>query len=79
MTTHFVKDKETFNIGGIKVTGFHPWEDLMKDYTRRVIRRIQCVISLNMRVPRLCLQAIRSSLLAVVVSSREPQKKWTQH
>ena len=22
MTTHFVKDKETFNIGGIKVTGF---------------------------------------------------------
>jgi len=25
MTNHFVKDKETFNIGGIKITGLHPF------------------------------------------------------
>jgi hypothetical protein len=74
MTNYFVKDKETFNLGGIKITGtLYPlenWVLINKGYIRLVIHRIQYVISLNMKDQKQSSQAIRSSSPAADVSSR---------
>lgn len=71
MTNHFVKDKENFNIGGIKVTGIIPLKaELKKVFIHPVIHKIPCAISLNMKAIRQSSQETPSSSPAAAVSSK---------
>lgn len=79
MVNHFVKDNESFHIGGIKVTGTTSVRSQLtqQDYIPLVIHRILSVFMQNKMAPEQYLQEIPSSLLEVVAFLKELQLKWT--